>query len=1652
MYRVGSLFGGSRKTLLTAQDYHKEAHDHQKQGNLDRAKASYLQALYLADQAYLINPTKANVSRTFAQINQDYGSLLEILGDYDYAEKVYQQAQKYGQKACELEPNHNKNKDLLKEIKLKHEQFLQSKRESTKADNPETDQTDRADTAPHIPPGLVQAAFFAQIRRGVHSNQEISALINSLFEEVLSRLAYLKVPNKPSSFLVYAHNNPFFGEARAEDAKYFIEKLSSIGVTLYSDQTPMGPTYLSLPETLKDDGRLEDILTSQLSLLPAKLKDDVSPVDKVIVCCSEVLANYLTWPHYPAFYQALRDAYQQDVKQQSTVAIRYVIRQFSEKKPYCSGFHHVLTEIAFLQIRAEVRPEKHGIIPVSLTRNSSKLCLADFIPTTTVRIEDINRLQNQEIYANQARHGVLLKLIERLLISSNEAKTFLDKFWSRYSKLTARLKEIPDALTLTEYDSFVVGIYKDLDMAVIGQLPLTLRESQATQKQTLEAAAEPLAILGKNLKQFKQAYQKNLRGTGELDVLSMYVPVQGIKKGPQGEELVDLEQELERFFASEASVFLLQGGAGSGKSTFNRHLALKKLTDYQRLSQTIDDPLLVFFIELRSIDNPNKQVIEQFLQSKGFAAEQIEALRTHAHQRCIFILDGYDEIKERNRDFYGLNKLEEWKKAKFVITSRPEYLDSNYQPYFRPKAAPQALWEAQMAPFSTEQRIRYISHYVEQTKPLWSVEQYERAFNQLTPLAKELERPVVLRMLLQILPELEGDPQQAKNLTLSAVYEQYFQHWWANWQTRLWRIPLTDDEEKAKQVLAEREGGFIPQGFTYIENCALALTKSRLTIAQDNQNFKKRYADVYKAFFEEGAKTRLLRFNAPFQIKQKQYFTFSHKSMQEYLVARAICAPKFEEITPHPTDELNQLSLVNELVILDFLVEQVKAQPSFKAYLHAWIEMSKQVNAPVAVGAANAITVLVRAGIQFNEADLRNICIPTADLSFGVFDSSQLSGANLSGTSLTGIWLRNADLTGARMDGVQFGELPGLRLDKRVNACCYSPSGRYLVVAADEKLALYEVKTLTHVRTFEGHTGWVTSVAFSNDEQTIASGNEDNTVRLWSIAEKNPLHTFKGHTHSVASVAFSSDGQMLVSGSDDHTIRLWSVYKRKPLYSFEGHTGPVTSVAFSVDGQTLASGSDDYTIRLWSVDRENPLHTFKGHTNSVRSVAFSNDGQTLASGSDDHTMRLWSIDEKKPLHSFEGHTNSVRSVTFSSDGQALASGSDDHTVRLWSVDEKKPLQLFEGHTDSVRSVTFSGNGQILASGSRDQMVRLWSIDEKKLLHSFEGHTDSVRSVAFSTDGKTLASGGNDKSVRLWLIDEKKTRHKFEGHTNWVTSVVFSSDGQTLASGSWDNTVRLWSVAEKKPLCLFEGHTSQVTSVSISGDGKTLASGSWDYTVRLWSVAKRKLLHTFERHTDWVTSVAFSTDGKTLASGSYDQTVRLWSAAEKKPLYMFKGHTNWVTSVAFSTDGQMLASGSVDKTVRLWSITSGRCLTVIQGFNGSVDSVAWYTSPRGIWLATGSDDKVVRLWKVHRDDKACRVVLHWASAQTTLTVPDVCIQNVIGLSARNTQLLNQRGAKGRPCQSEGQEAQSLQIESAEASALRPSAQINSRFESMHLSLA
>ncbi|WP_143437377.1 serine/threonine-protein kinase, partial [Hydrocoleum sp. CS-953] len=212
------------------------------------------------------------------------------------------------------------------------------------------------------------------------------------------------------------------------------------------------------------------------------------------------------------------------------------------------------------------------------------------------------------------------------------------------------------------------------------------------------------------------------------------------------------------------------------------------------------------------------------------------------------------------------------------------------------------------------------------------------------------------------------------------------------------------------------------------------------------------------------------------------------------------------------------------------------------------------------------------------------------------------------------------------------------------------------------------------IHTLIGHQKWVCSVAFSKDDKIVASGSEDETIKLWEVDSGREILTMRGHSGYVNSVAFSPDGKILASGSDDKTIRLWEINTGKLLCilgdwgrgEYFGHSGGVTAIAFHPDGKTLASASKDKNVKIWRLGDDiydanfgKVMMTLSGHSRPVRAIAFSPDGKTLASSSEDNTIKIWDLslgNTVKNLCNYYQGVHYIYALAFSPDGKILASG------------------------------------------------------------------------------------------------------------------------------------------------------------------------------------------------------------------------------------------------------------------------------------------------------------------------------------------------------------------------------------------------------------
>jgi putative methionine-R-sulfoxide reductase with GAF domain len=296
-------------------------------------------------------------------------------------------------------------------------------------------------------------------------------------------------------------------------------------------------------------------------------------------------------------------------------------------------------------------------------------------------------------------------------------------------------------------------------------------------------------------------------------------------------------------------------------------------------------------------------------------------------------------------------------------------------------------------------------------------------------------------------------------------------------------------------------------------------------------------------------------------------------------------------------------------------------------------------------------------------------------------------------------------------------------------------------------------------RTLNGHSGWVTAVAFSADGQRLASASWDQTVMFWDVPTGQERGTVAGKMKQVQALAFSRDGHWLATENSSNTVTLWDAADGREIRTLPGNKPGVLgnswvySIAFSPDGHWLASGLDDKTVRLWDVTTGRAGRDLTALRRSVIYIAFSPDGRWLASGGDDKTIRIWDVSSGQEIRSLSGHKKDIYSVAFSPDGRWLASGSADKSVRLWEVATGREVHTLTGHRNVVTSLAFAPDGRWLASGSWDKTVKIWDVETGHEIQTLTGHNHPIYTVAFDSRGRWLASGSQDGTIKLWQLGE-----------------------------------------------------------------------------------------------------------------------------------------------------------------------------------------------------------------------------------------------------------------------------------------------------------
>jgi len=241
----------------------------------------------------------------------------------------------------------------------------------------------------------------------------------------------------------------------------------------------------------------------------------------------------------------------------------------------------------------------------------------------------------------------------------------------------------------------------------------------------------------------------------------------------------------------------------------------------------------------------------------------------------------------------------------------------------------------------------------------------------------------------------------------------------------------------------------------------------------------------------------------------------------------------------------------------------------------------------------------------------------------------------------------------------------------RLGKIAFSPDGRHLASVASvdrqlESVIIWDLTTRHIVRTLH-HRSIVVALAYSPDGQTLVTGGgywmnpsgSDLSIHVWDVKRGHEIRILSGHTDVVTSLVFSPDGRILASGSNDNTIRLWDTKTGAQTATLNG-TRRINKLVFSPDGHWLAA-AEDSTVRIWDTEKWTYTNTIPAQTPYT---LFSLDSSLIFIGSPTGSIRAFN-----PLSGQEAITlkqdTMVTGMSFHPGGRLLASFGAGEGVQIW---------------------------------------------------------------------------------------------------------------------------------------------------------------------------------------------------------------------------------------------------------------------------------------------------------------------------------------------------------------------------------------------------
>lgn len=274
-------------------------------------------------------------------------------------------------------------------------------------------------------------------------------------------------------------------------------------------------------------------------------------------------------------------------------------------------------------------------------------------------------------------------------------------------------------------------------------------------------------------------------------------------------------------------------------------------------------------------------------------------------------------------------------------------------------------------------------------------------------------------------------------------------------------------------------------------------------------------------------------------------------------------------------------------------------------------------------------------------------------------------------------------------------------------------------VTGDLLVYKYTNEENTLLYTHEIHTKAIRHIEFSQDGRDIFSGSRDKSImitdfetgklkRFWDNAHEDPIYTLT-----------VIDENLIASGDDEGTVRLWDIRIKgsDPVFSLKEVEDYITCIITNSQKRLLVCTSGDGYMTTFNIASKKMYVQSEPYEEELTCAGiFRNESKVIVGSSKGNFYTFNWGEFGFHNDAFSGPTTPISMMIPITERIAITAG-EEGVIRAMHLVPGRILGVVGQHQLAVEAMDICNDGEFIASSSHDNDIRFWNI---KYFEDFDG--------------------------------------------------------------------------------------------------------------------------------------------------------------------------------------------------------------------------------------------------------------------------------------------------------------------------------------------